>query len=211
MHRKCRWGPPNLAPEPRRTSQTCGATRRSDRLGASSTRAMISGVRSRCRTCATTVSSSLRRRHAAHRAFRVAPADGVGGDVVAIELAGLARVRGRHRVTAGREDQPAQQRRRLRAGAVGASDVYSRRGWRGPCPRWPRSMIASCSPGITHPLVHRLAQVDAVIEDLVDGSPCRSACLAGACRPASSRISWCGRRGAVPAPASSPSRSAGTA
>ena len=64
----------------------------------------------------------LGRRHAAHGAFRVALSDGVGADIVPIQAAILARVRRRHRVAARREDQAAQQRRRLRARAVGASD-----------------------------------------------------------------------------------------
>jgi hypothetical protein len=64
----------------------------------------------------------FRRRHATHRALRVALADGIGGDVIPIQAAILARVRRRHRTAAGSEDQAPQQRRRLRAGAVGAND-----------------------------------------------------------------------------------------
>ena len=50
---------------------------------------MISGVRSRCRTCATTASSTSAAGTLRSGAFRVALPDGVGGDVVAIQPAVL--------------------------------------------------------------------------------------------------------------------------
>jgi hypothetical protein len=62
----------------------------------------------------------LRRRHSTHGAFAVALTDGVGGDVVAVELAGFAGVRGRHRMAARSEQEPFQQRRRLHPAVVGA-------------------------------------------------------------------------------------------
>src|SRR5512147_485454 len=84
-------------------------------------------------------------------------------------LAGLARVRGRHRVTAGGEDQPPQQRRRLRAGAVGASDrVLGEDG----VDLVPGSLIDDrlVLAGIARPFVHGLAEVHAIAEDLVEGA-----------------------------------------
>ena len=88
-------------------------------------------------------------------------------DVVAVQPAVLARVRRRHRVAAGREDQAPQQRRRLRARAVGASDrVLGEDG----VDLVPGRSIDDrlVLAGIGRALVHRLAEVDAVVEDLVD-------------------------------------------
>ena len=171
---------------------------------------MISGVRSRCRTCATTASSISAAGTLRTGAFRVALPNGVGGDIVAVEAAVLARVRRRHRVPARREDQAAQQRRRLRARAVGASDrVLGEDG----VDLVPGRSIDDrlVLAGIARPLVHRLAEVDAVVQDLVDRAlvdRLARPVLAVLRRPA---ISSCGRRGAAPAPAWSPSRRAGTA
>ena len=109
----------------------------------------------------------LRRRHAAHRALRVALADGVGGDVVAVELAVLPRVRRRHRVAARREDQALQQRRRLRSAAVAAGDGVLGHDGVHLVPGGAvddRLVLA----GIARALVHRLAEVDAVVQDLVE-------------------------------------------
>ncbi len=109
----------------------------------------------------------FRRRHAPHRAFRIAPADGVGGDVVAVELAVLARMRRRHRMAAGSEDQALEQRRRLRSRRVAASDgVLGEDGVHLVPDRAvdDRLMLA----GVARALVHRLAEVNAVVQDLVD-------------------------------------------
>ena len=110
----------------------------------------------------------------------------------------------------GAKISPLQQRRRLRAAAVAAGDGVLGHDGVHLVPGGAvddRLVLA----GIARALVHRLAEVDAVVQDLVDARPCRSACPAGACRPASSTTSSYARRGGAPAPASSPSRGAGTA
>jgi hypothetical protein len=76
-------------------------------------------------------------------------------------------VRRRHRPAAGREDQSAQQRRRLRARAVGAKDrVLGKNG----VDLVPGALIDDrcVLAGIALSFVHRLAEVGAVAEDLVD-------------------------------------------
>ena len=89
----------------------------------------------------------LRRRHPPDRAGIRPALQHVLADVVAVEPVALAGVRRRHRRAGRPEDQPLQQRRRLRPGVAPSGCGCSRRGSRAPCPRASWSMIAACSPG----------------------------------------------------------------
>ena len=153
----------------------------------------------------------FRRRHAPHRAFRVAAAGWrrwrrSSGRACRSSACATASSRGRRARRSGPAATPAS----ARATAVAAGDGVLGEDRVDLVPGRAvddRRVLA----GMARPLVHRLAEVDAVVQDLVERALVDRLALAGACRPASSTTSWCGRRGAAPAPAWSPSRRAGTA
>ena len=68
-------------------------------------------------------------------------------DIVAVELAALSGVGRRHGAAGRSEDQPLEQRRRLRCGSARLGCAGSPSRCCAPCPRAPSEMMALCSPG----------------------------------------------------------------
>ena len=128
---------------------------------------MISGARSRPRSWSTTalsISAAGTRRTGASLGIAF---QHVGRHVIAIELAALARVRRRHRPAGWPEDQALEQGRRLRPGVCSALARALAQDGVHPIPE------GAVDDGLVlarigRALVHRLAHVDPVVEQLVE-------------------------------------------
>ena len=161
---------------------------------------MISGCRNTPRSWSMTSRLDLRRRHPPDRAGLRPALQHVLADVVAVEPVALAGVRRRHRRAGRPEDQPLQQRRRLRPGARGAGAGVLGEDRVHLVPEIladDRRVLAR----VRRALVHRQPEVGPVVQQVVERALVER--LAAWARPRP--------RPAAPAPAPSPSRSGRTA
>ena len=130
-------------------------------------RTMISGDRSKPTHLLDHGAFDLGSRHAPHRAGVGVTLEHVRGDVIAVELAALPRVRGRHRPAGRPENQSLQQGRRLRPRSRGALPRAVGQDAVDLVPQRltdDRFMLAR----IDRALVHGLSDVGAVVQELVD-------------------------------------------
>ena len=140
---------------------------------------MISGERSRPRSWSTTalsISAAGTRRTVASLGITL---EHVGRDVVAVELAALARVRRRHRTAGRAEDQALEQGRRLRPSMRGPLSRALAEDRMHPIPEGAidDGLVLARIGGA---LVHGLTYVDSVVQQLVEVALVDQ--LAAACR-----------------------------